>query len=139
MDAAGGLVIDSNNRVLFIFKDNKWDLPKGLVEDGRSPVQTALIETQEETGIPIDILEIKYELLPTHHISKYRKTRYIKRTQWYLIHCTKPFKDFTPQTEEGIVHCEWVPTWDLHKVFENCPDRISYLVRYWLKYTKTFS
>ena len=34
VQAAGGLVINPDLKVLFIFRMDKWDLPKGKVEDG---------------------------------------------------------------------------------------------------------
>ncbi|MBL6868637.1 MAG: NUDIX domain-containing protein, partial [Flavobacteriales bacterium] len=33
---AGGLVINNNNKVLFIYRKNKWDLPKGKLDDGEN-------------------------------------------------------------------------------------------------------
>lgn len=138
VQASGGIVIDSTERILFIFKDGQWDLPKGIVEKGDSPPATALAEVFEETGTPIESLKIHHKLIPTHHISKYRKVRYVKRTIWHIIKCSQPSDQFKPQTEEGITHCEWIPLWELDKVFANCPERVAYLLNYWLKFRKHF-
>jgi bis(5'-nucleosidyl)-tetraphosphatase len=37
---------------------DRWDLPKGHAEPGESPVQTAVRETEEETGITADQLRL---------------------------------------------------------------------------------
>ena len=40
---SGGIVI-KENKILFIRKNNRWDLPKGKLEDGVNSRDTALIE-----------------------------------------------------------------------------------------------
>lgn len=135
--AAGGLVIDRSNRILFIFKDGKWDLPKGLIERNESAAATAIKETSEETGLSIHSLSSIAPLIPTHHISKYKKNRYLKKTEWFLLFCGKSDQAFAPQKEEGIEHCEWVHVWDLSKIIARCPSRVRYLVDFWLKLRKT--
>ncbi len=138
IDAAGGLVVDPSDALLFIFKDGKWDLPKGIVDKGASAAKTALAEIVEETGIAFSSLEIERKLIPTHNISKYQKIRYTKRTMWFQVRCSVLSTSFKPQTEEGIEHCEWIPVWELDKVFANCPDRVAYLLKYWLKFRRHF-
>ena len=49
--AGGGLVFNKNNEVLFIFRNGKWDLPKGGIEKGEEIEYTALREVEEETGV----------------------------------------------------------------------------------------
>ncbi len=49
--AAGGLVYNKKNEVLFIFRNGKWDLPKGGLEKGETNEIAAIREVKEETGI----------------------------------------------------------------------------------------
>lgn len=133
VNAAGGLTIDLNDRVLFIFKDGRWDLPKGLVERKHEPRDTAVREVSEETGLPMESLRVLTELIPTIHVSKYEKTRSLKHTQWFLLRCNASHLNFRPQKKEGIEHCEWIPQWDLDRTLVNCPERIRYLVHFWTK------
>ena len=49
--AAGGIVYNANNELLMIYRNNKWDLPKGKIEKGETPKQCALREVEEETGV----------------------------------------------------------------------------------------
>ncbi|MCH6257864.1 NUDIX domain-containing protein [Puniceicoccaceae bacterium K14] len=136
---AGGLVIDHINRILFIFKDGKWDLPKGIIEDDENPLSTAIKETSEETGLSATSLSCVCELIPTHHLSKYKKNSYLKVTEWFLLTCDNNKQFFSPQKEEGIEHCEWIPLWDLNKVLSQTSSRTRYLLEFWLKYCKNIT
>ena len=53
--SAGGVVLRTIDRVVhaLVIRDpyKKWGLPKGHAEDGESPVETALREVHEETGL----------------------------------------------------------------------------------------
>ncbi len=49
--AGGGLVYNKNGDVLFIFRNGKWDLPKGGTEKGEEIEDTSLREVEEETGV----------------------------------------------------------------------------------------
>ena len=44
---AGGIVI-RDDKILFIYKNGRWDLPKGKLEKGNSSRETAIIEISEE-------------------------------------------------------------------------------------------
>lgn len=133
IEAAGGLIVDRKSRVLFIYKDRRWDLPKGLLEGKREALPTALREIAEETGIDADKLELVDELIPTHHLSKYRKNRYLKRTRWFLFRYPETAAEFEPQSEEGIEHCRWIAPWEFDRVYRNCPSRVRYLIEFWDK------
>ena len=56
--AGGGIVTNNNYETLFIFRRNKWDLPKGKMDDGESIEKTAIREVQEETGIQLSLIHI---------------------------------------------------------------------------------
>ena len=53
IDAAGGLVRDSNGQYLLILRNGIWDLPKGKREKGEDVARTAVREVMEETGIRV--------------------------------------------------------------------------------------
>lgn len=136
IEAAGGLTLDSNDQILFIFKNGRWDLPKGFIDRGNSASKTALQETSEETGLCSSELRVLTELIPTVHVSKFAKVKSLKNTRWFLLRYTGTNPSFQPQREEGIEHCDWIPTWDLERPLANCPARIHYLVNFWLKIRK---
>ena len=45
--AAGGIV-KKNNQILMIYRNNKWDLPKGKIEDDEEIKTCAIREVKEE-------------------------------------------------------------------------------------------
>ena len=49
--AGGGLVYNKKGEVLFIYRNGKWDLPKGGREKGEEIELTAIREVEEETGV----------------------------------------------------------------------------------------
>lgn len=103
--AGGGKVYNDEGDILFIFRNGKWDLPKGKVEGNETIEQTALREVIEETGV--DGLEIIKPLETTYHIFK-RNGRYkIKITYWFEMKSN--FKgNLFAQVDEGITKVEWL-------------------------------
>lgn len=97
--AAGGKVINANNEVLFIYRFNKWDLPKGKLEKGESILACAVREVEEECGITN--LQIVKPLETTYHIYKEKGNIILKTTYWFLMYSDYD-GELTPQLEEGI-------------------------------------
>lgn len=97
--AAGGKVVNANNEVLFIYRFNKWDLPKGKLEKGESISDCAVREVEEECGI-IN-LQIVEPLETTYHIYQEKGKTILKTTYWFLMH-TDFVGELAPQVEEGI-------------------------------------
>ncbi|CAM1349077.1 MULTISPECIES: NUDIX hydrolase [Tenacibaculum] len=97
--AGGGLVLNEEKEVLFIYRGNKWDLPKGRIERGEEIEETAIREVEEECGI--ENLVIKKFLLNTYHLFLQNGEKRLKETYWYLMHSN--YKgELKPQIEEGI-------------------------------------
>lgn len=103
--AAGGLVQNSNGDFLFIFRNKKWDLPKGKVEKGEKIKDTAVREVEEECGVDIEKREEK--LCKTYHIYELNGKLILKRTTWYKM-LVKGNPKLVPQEEEGITTASWV-------------------------------
>lgn len=60
--SAGGLVFDTKGRVAIIARHSRsghleWCLPKGHIEKGETPQQTAVREVHEETGILGEVID----------------------------------------------------------------------------------
>ena len=50
--SAGGLVLNQEGKVLVVDQNgNSWSLPKGHVDPGEEPLQSAIREIREESGI----------------------------------------------------------------------------------------
>ena len=104
--AAGGVVAAPDGDRLVILREDRYDLPKGMVEKGETLHQAAIREVKEETGlhnIAIDSL-----LMKTYHIYDKYGGWHLKQTSWFAMH-TAEKENPTPQQEEGITRAEWVP------------------------------
>lgn len=98
ISAAGGLVLNPKKELLFIYRNNSWDLPKGCIEKGESIETAAIREVEEECGI-FNLKLIK-PLTTTYHIYN-RNGITLKETHWFLM--TSDYnKELVPQIEEGI-------------------------------------
>ena len=104
--AAGGLVFNSEKKLLMIFRRGHWDLPKGKLETGETIEQCALREVREETGLKD--LQLGELVGITHHDYFDNRTskNVIKETHWYKMYVTDEQKPI-PQTEEDIEKAEW--------------------------------
>jgi len=130
IDAAGGMV-SRNGKFLFIFRNGKWDLPKGKIEKGESPGQAALREVEEECGV-FDLKIVK-ELSPTYHIyqSPYEDTLgqwVLKKTFWYEMEYNGS-EEGTPQFEEGITEVRWLEKKETGEVLKNTYENLKELIR----------
>jgi len=103
INAGGGLVNDKNE-LLFIERNQKWDLPKGRAEKGENIETTSLREVEEETGVKN--LSIDKFLQETYHIYKNKGKYNLKITYWYLMN-TNYSGMLIPQVEEGITQAVW--------------------------------
>lgn len=110
VQAAGGVVINNINQVLFIFRNGFWDLPKGKVEDDEAISIAAIREVEEECGISKPILISK--LLVTYHTYDTYGEKCIKPTHWYLMQYDGA-EELLPQLEEGITNVQWVNQEDI--------------------------
>jgi len=103
--AGGGLVVNAKGEFLFIFRNKKWDLPKGKVEKKEKIKDTSVREVEEECGVKIEKREER--LCKTYHIYELNGKIILKRTSWYKM-TVKGSPKLVPQTEEGITTASWV-------------------------------
>tara|TARA_Y100001954_G_scaffold59638_1_gene64622 strand:+ start:2697 stop:3170 length:474 start_codon:yes stop_codon:yes gene_type:complete len=104
IEAAGGLVFNEQNKILMIFRNGKWDLPKGKIEFGESTEDAAIREVEEECGI--DNLKIDNKLINTYHTYNLNGFNILKKTYWFKISSSST-KNPKPQISEGITKVEW--------------------------------
>ena len=123
--AAGGKVINNKSEILFIYRDRKWDLPKGKTEKNENIAQTAIREVEEETGI--NNLSIIKPLDITYHIFKRGRKNYLKTTYWFEMKSDFTGK-FKPQKKEGITRVEWIGIENLSFILKNSYANIRLLL-----------
>ncbi|MFZ4672004.1 MAG: NUDIX hydrolase [Flavobacterium sp.] len=122
--AGGGLVYNKNGDVLFIFRNGKWDLPKGGIEKGEEIEQTAIREVEEETGV-INLV-ISHKLQKTYHIFKRNGKYKLKITHWFEMH-TDFEGTLTPQDNEGIEKVAWLNPEQVKEALKNSYENIKLL------------
>lgn len=105
--AAGGVVYrnrDELREVLLIYRNERWDLPKGAQEEGESIRECAIREVSEETGIAHPFIE---DALPrTLHLYQRNGETYRKTTHWFKMGVEGEV-NLRPQVEEGIEQICW--------------------------------
>ena len=115
IEAAGGVVM-KEEQMLFIFRNGKWDLPKGKLEEGESIEFCAVREVKEECGV--SDLKIVSPLTKTYHTYQQGDQLILKITHWFLMQSTSNSK-LVPQTEEGIEIVEWKDENTVQQALEN--------------------
>ena len=122
--AGGGLVYNKNGDVLFIFRNGKWDLPKGGKEKREKMKLTAMREVEEETGV--NKLTITKKLQKTYHIFKRNGIYKLKITNWYEMQSAY---EGIPvgQAEEGIEKVAWLNPEQIKEAMQNSYENIKLL------------
>jgi 8-oxo-dGTP pyrophosphatase MutT (NUDIX family) len=123
--AAGGKVIHKNKKVLFIYRNDKWDLPKGRIEKNESLEKAAMREIEEETGV--SNLSITRPLQTTYHIFKRNGKHALKETFWFEMK-TNFNGALVPEKSEGITKVEWLDNSQIEQVLSNSYANIKVLL-----------
>lgn len=114
--SAGGLIYRRVNQSLeiLIIKDHKgnWTFPKGLIEEGEDPVDTAKREVKEEVGL--DSIEYIEKLSEVKYNYIFKGTFVRKKVFYYLFKLRGSFVIKT-QKEEGITEASF---YNINKVKE---------------------
>ncbi len=101
--AAGGLVKNSSGESLMIFRNGRWDLPKGHLERGESLEECAVREVSEECGI--DYITLGEKIIETQHAYILNEEWAIKTTHWWNM--SSECRTTKGQSEEGIEKVQW--------------------------------
>ncbi len=125
IEAAGGLVFNDVKELLFIFRNGKWDLPKGKVEKGESVSQTALREVTEECGV--NNLKLDSFFDKTYHIYELNNRFIFKITHWFKMTSTQKIT-LVPQLEEGITKAVFLNNEAQKEALKNTYPNIKLLI-----------
>jgi 8-oxo-dGTP pyrophosphatase MutT (NUDIX family) len=118
--SSGGVVVRPSGggwEVCLIGVRGAWSLPKGLVEAGESPEETALREISEEVGIAVDLLRLLGPLPPSEYAYRRDGRLIFKRVDHFLVEVPAG-TEAVPQASE-VDDVAWVPLGD-------APRRVTY-------------
>ncbi|WP_410881196.1 NUDIX hydrolase [Myroides sp. DW712] len=123
--AGGGVVYNSEGKVLFIKRNGKWDLPKGGIEKHEEIEDTAMREVEEETGV--SQLKVTKKLPKTYHVFKRNGKYRLKITSWFEM-TTSYEGTLVGQAEEGIEEVVWFDKEQIKAAMSNSYENIKLLV-----------
>ena len=126
VEAAGGLVEHENGKYLFIYRNNKWDLPKGKLEKKENLEDAAVREVREETGVE-NYVVIK-PLPITFHIYNANGKYKIKKTYWFLMKSSYE-GPLVPQIEENIQQAIWKSKSEFPELMQNAYENIKLILK----------
>jgi 8-oxo-dGTP pyrophosphatase MutT (NUDIX family) len=122
--AGGGLVYNKKGEVLFIFRNGKWDLPKGGCDKEEEIEDCSIREVEEETGVTN--LKISKKLQKTYHVFKRNGVYRLKVTHWFEM--TTTFEGTPiPQENEGIEKVAWLNKAQIKEALKNSYENIKLL------------
>lgn len=133
IDAAGGVVKNKENKLLFIFRLGKWDLPKGKVDEGETIEQAATREVEEECGI--GKLKITGKLSTTYHTYALKGKDIVKASHWFAM-TTSDSSPLKIQTEENITDAVWATPKEIPELLSKAYPSIVEVVEEYLKLQK---
>ncbi|MDC6351816.1 NUDIX hydrolase [Zeaxanthinibacter sp. PT1] len=122
--AAGGVVTNKKGKVLFIYRNDKWDLPKGKLDKGETIEECALREVEEETGV--QGLVIENYLKTTYHVFKRKGKFKLKEVHWYAMK-TNYKGPLKAEKSEGIKKVKWKNPAQISEALQNSYANITLL------------
>ncbi len=128
IEAAGGVVFNTRNELLWIYRNERWDLPKGKIEPGEEREVAALREVEEECGVKN--LKLNHFIMTTYHIYKYKEKKILKVTFWYNMCLSNDKQVLVPQIEEGITKVVWLNSEETTEVLKSTYKNIKLLCKF---------
>ena len=113
--AGGGVVNNSKKEILFIYRLNKWDLPKGKLDKRETIKECAKREVEEETKVKVNCKE---KIISTWHTYTRNKKFILKKTTWYRMISLDDSK-MKPQKKEKIEKVEWMKESTIKEILLN--------------------
>ena len=114
-ESAGGVVYRGENEqvevvIISVGSENRWQLPKGLVDKGENPETTAVREAREEGGVSSEVVKhietIEYWFAG---LENGIRVRFHKRVHFYLM---KYVSGDTKDHDWEVNEARWVPIED---------------------------
>ncbi|MEC7877429.1 MAG: NUDIX domain-containing protein [Bacteroidota bacterium] len=127
--AAGGVVKNSRDEILFIYRLKKWDLPKGKLDKGETIKECAKREVEEETKVSVSCGN---KILSTWHTYTRNKKFILKKTTWYKMNSLDD-SGMKPQKKENIEKVEWMEHSTINDILLNSYKTLNHVMREYYK------
>lgn len=125
IEAAGGVVVNEKNEVLWMYRLGKWDLPKGKLEKNEKFKTAAVREVEEECNVKAKLTS---KICTTYHTYTHKNQLVLKKTKWYLMQEMQP-SNLHAQVEEHIEKVEWQSLTQMNKSLTNTYSSIRYVIQ----------
>jgi|TARA_B100000029_G_scaffold182894_1_gene180535 ADP-ribose pyrophosphatase YjhB (NUDIX family) len=127
--AAGGVVKNSKDEILFIYRLKKWDLPKGKLDKGETIKECAKREVEEETKVSVSCGN---KIVSTWHTYTRNKKFILKKTTWYKMNSLDD-SGMKPQKKENIEKVEWMEHSTINDILLNSYKTLNHVMREYYK------
>ena len=124
VEASGG-VVRRRDKILMIFRNGLWDIPKGKLESGENYETAGIREVEEECGLINPTIETF--LCETCHTYLFKGDEILKKTTWFVMNYAGE-EDLIPQTEEGITEVKWCDLKEFYGVRGNTYGSINEVI-----------
>ncbi len=119
--SAGGIILNKGKIVLIMQPNSTWSFPKGKIEQGESPLQAAIREIKEETGLKEIQLIKELGVYKRPKMNKLGKnTSSTKQITLFLF--TTSETNLHPEKNQAEV-ARWFTPYEVEKVLSHPLDR----------------
>ncbi|AAC06510.1 NUDIX hydrolase [Aquifex aeolicus] len=114
--SAGGVLFKDGEVLLIKTPSNVWSFPKGNIEPGEKPEETAVREVWEETGVKGEILDYIGEI---HYWYTLKGERIFKTVKYYLM----KYKEGEPRPSWEVKDAKFFPIKEAKKLLKYKGDK----------------
>ena len=114
--SAGGVLFKNGEVLLIKNPSGVWSFPKGNIEPGEKPEETAVREVYEETGVKGEIVDYIGE---THYWYTLKGEKIFKTVKYYLM----KYKEGEPKPSWEVKDAKFFPTQEVEKLLRYKGDK----------------